>query len=193
MPSLRAVLAGKFIRRPPEFVWLTLIAALLATFGLYQYRAWQEDSAEGPVLPNNVELVMHDLEATRSMAGAVQWKLTAKQARQSMDDDTTALDAVRMLVVDSEDGDIVITADSGAILPHGDTMSARSNVVIELADATRLLTESLVYDANTGVMSSTDPVRMEAGAMTASGTGMEVEVKQRRFTLQGGVQAVAQP
>lgn len=185
--------AGKFLRRPPELLWLTLVAALLAAFGLHQYRAWQEDSAEGPVLPSNVELVMHDLTATRSSEGALQWKLTARQASQAMDEDSTALEALRMVLVDRQGKEIVITADAGTVLPQGDAMSARSNVEMLLADATRLRTDALFYDAASDLITSTEPVQIEAGKLKATGSGMQIELKKQRFTLTDRVRAVVQP
>ena len=192
-----AAWAGKasrfFRRRPPELFWLTLVAALLAAFGLYQYRAWQEDSAEGPTLPSNVELVMHDLTATRSVAGAFQWKLSARQASRAMHEDSTELAALRMVLLDRQGKEIVITADTGTVLPNGDAISARSNVVVSLANATRLRTDTLHYDAASALVTSADPVHIEAGKFKATGNGMQVELKGRHFTLKEQVRAVMQP
>lgn len=188
-----AAWAVKNFQRPPQLFWLTLTAALLATFGLYEYRAWQEDSIDGPSLPNNVELVMHDLRATSSAEGALQWQLSARQASQAMHENRTHLKAVRMLLVDVEGKEIVITADSGTLLPHGDAISAHSNVEIVLPDATRLRTETLVYDAAANLISSSDPVVIEAGKLSTTGIGMQIELKGRRFTLQDRVRAVLEP
>lgn len=185
--------AGKFFRQPPKLCRLTLTAALLAAFGLHQYRAWQEDSAEGPSLPSNVELVMHELTATRSAAGALQWRLSARQAGQTMHEDSTLLEGVHMLLKDRQGKEIVITADSGTLLAHGDAVSAQSNVEILLPDATRLYTEALVYDAGRDLITSTDPVRIDAGKIQTTGMGMQIELSKRRFTLQDRVRAVAQP
>ena len=188
-----ADLIGKLFRRPPELFWLTIVAALLAAFGLYQYRAWQEDSAEGPNLPSDVELVMHDLTATRSAEGALQWRLTARQASQAMHEDRTQLEAVHMLLMNQQGQEIVITADSATLLPHGDAMSVRSNVEILLPDATRLRTDTLAYDAAAALITSSDPVTIEAGKLSTTGIGMQIELKKRRVTLQDRVRAVAQP
>ncbi len=188
-----AGLAGKLPRRPPELFWLTLAAALLAAFGLQQYRAWQEDSADGPSLPSDVELVMHDLTATRSAAGGLQWRLTARQASQALHEDRTQLEAVHMLLKDRQGKEIVITADSATLLPQGDTVSARSNVEILLADATRLRTDTLTYDTSAGLITSEDAVVIEAGKLRSTAAGMEIELKKRRVTLQDRVRAVVQP
>lgn len=183
----------RYFRQAPDLFWLTLTAALLAGIGLYQYRAWQEDSAEGPTLPPEASLVMEEIQATRSLGGAVQWSLSAKQAIQGLHDDTTQLEAVRLVFADSKSGDIVISADWGTIRAHGDDMSARSNVEILLADATRLRTDTLSYKAATGIISNSDTVLIEAGGMTVKGLGLKIEVDGRRFILEDMVRAVVQP
>ncbi len=123
----------------------------------------------------------------------MQWRLTARQASQAMHEDRTQLEAVHMLLMNQQGQEIVITADSGTLLPHGDAMSVRSNVEILLPDATRLRTDTLAYDAAAALITSSDPVTIEAGKLSTTGIGMQIELKKRRVTLQDRVRAVAQP
>ena len=123
----------------------------------------------------------------------MQWRLTARQASQAMHEDRTQLEAVHMLLMNQQGQEIVITADSATLLPHGDAMSVRSNVEILLPDATRLRTETLAYDAAAALITSSDPVTIEAGKLSTTGIGMQIELKKRRVTLQDRVRAVAQP
>ena len=123
----------------------------------------------------------------------MQWRLTARQASQDMHEDRTQLEAVHMLLMNQQVQEIVITADSGTLLPHGDAKSVRSNVEILLPDATRLRTDTLAYYAAAALITSSDPVTIEAGKLSTTGIGMQIELKKRRVTLQDRVRAVAQP
>ncbi|NLZ17908.1 MAG: LPS export ABC transporter periplasmic protein LptC [Desulfobulbaceae bacterium] len=184
---------GQIPRQAPDLLWLTLTAAFLAGIGLFQYRAWQEDGVEGPALPPDALLVMEGIQAVRSVGGTNQWSLSAKQAIQGLHDDSTQLKAVRLVFADSKGGDIVISADWGTIHTNGDDMSVRSNVEVLFADATRLRTDTLSYKADTGIISSSDTVLIEAGGMAVKGLGLKIEVDERRFILEDGVRAVMQP
>ena len=168
---------------------LVTAASLLSVFALRSYHDWDPPVNLRP-LPENVDLALEDLVYTKNRDGRRLWVLEARGADHSLAEAATRLTNLRMVFFDPKQGEIVLTADQGELLPREDRVQVRSNVVLTDHRGVSVRTRTLAYlDADRSLQTD-DPVTILGDGLRVTGTGLRIDTQKRRMTVGGRVRAV---
>ena len=102
----------------------------------------------------------------------------------------TRIDGLRMVFFDPKQGEIVLTADQGELLPREDRVQVRTNVVLTDHRGLTVHTRTLEYVDADRSLQTDDPVTILSGGLSVTGTGLRIDTQKRRMTVGGRVRAV---
>jgi LPS export ABC transporter protein LptC len=114
----------------------------------------------------------------------------ADSADHSIIDGITRIVNVRMVFLDPQMGEIVLTADQGELLPENRTVKVRSNVKIISPPGNVILTEFLEYKESTNILHTDKEVRLNFDHFEVIGKGMQMDVENRNLHLLSNVKAL---
>ena len=118
-------------------VWVAVLG------GRYSRVLWPEAPLE--LIPENVDLTLKNIKYSKTKDGEPLWTLVADSAAHTMDDSITRIKNVRMIFYNQDDGDAVLTAESGELIPEYSTVTVSTNVVLKNAKGNTLRTDYLEY------------------------------------------------
>ena len=168
---------------------LVTVASLLSVFVLRSYHDWQAPTNLRP-LPENIDLALEDLVYSKNRDGRRLWVVEARRAEHTLAGAVTRIDNLRMVFFDPKQGEIVLTADQGELLPREDRVQVRSNVVLTDHRGVSVRTRTLAYlDADRSLQTD-DPVTILGDGLRVTGTGLRIDTQKRRMTVGGRVRAV---
>ena len=174
-----------------HFLPLVLVtaASLLSLFVLRSYHDW-DAPADLRTLPENVDLALEDLVYSKNRDGRRLWVLEARRAEHTLAGAVTRIDGLRMVFFDPKQGEIVLTAEQGELLPREDRVQVRTNVVLTDHRGLSVRTRTLEYVDTDRSLQTDDPVTILSGGLSVTGTGLRIDTQQRRMTVGGRVRAV---
>ncbi|MDA8115354.1 MAG: LPS export ABC transporter periplasmic protein LptC [Acidithiobacillus sp.] len=86
-----------------------------------------------------------------------------------------------------------LRANQGIVDGHSHLITLWGNVIGTLQPDTRLLTEKVYYDAQTGIITSKEPVRLERGQDWMTGVGLWASVKTQEVNILHDVRGMYVP
>jgi LPS export ABC transporter protein LptC len=152
------------------------------------YRSWQVSSSPGEDIGQS-GLILKNIKYTKTRHGRAIWTLSADQAEHDQATGVTRGNNIRLVFIDRERGDIVLTADRGQIFSSNETIIVTGHVRIENRPDNILLTDSLEYDENTGILKTGSPVYAVMDDSNVHGRGMIVNTRQRKLQILSDVNA----
>jgi len=168
---------------------LVLAVSVMSVFVLRFYRGWGPATSFESI-PENVDLVLNNIEYSKNRDGKLLWTLVADKAAHSMHEGITRIENIQMVFFDPDLGDIILTADQGEIIPQNKTVKVRSNVKVANIAGNEMHTEYLEYTEATNSLQTDKVVRMKFDNFSVSGTGMKMDVEKRMIFLLSNVKAL---
>lgn len=167
---------------------ILLIAVWVAVLGgRYSRVLWPEAPLE--LIPDNVDLTLKNIKYTKTRDGEPLWTLIADSAAHSMDDSITRIKNVRMIFYDQDDGDVLLTAESGELIPEHSTVTVSTNVVVKNPKGNTLKTDFLEYKEAVNILQTDRIVTIIGDHFVVKGKGMTVDVDERTLVLLSDVKA----
>jgi len=180
---MRQITARNFI-----ILVILLIAVWVAVLGgRYSRVLWPEAPLE--LIPENVDLTLKNIKYTKTRDGEPLWTLIADSAAHSMDDSITRIKNVRMIFYDQDDGDVLLTAESGELIPEYSTVTVSTNVVVKNPKGNTLKTDFLEYKEAVNILQTDRIVTIIGDHFVVYGKGMTVDVDERTLVLLSDVKA----
>jgi LPS export ABC transporter protein LptC len=181
--TMRQITARNFI-----ILVILLIAVWVAVLGgRYSRVLWPEAPLE--LIPENVDLTLKNIKYTKTRDGEPLWTLIADSAAHSMDDSITRIKNVRMIFYDKDDGDVLLTAESGELIPEYSTVTVSTNVVVKNPKGNTLKTDFLEYKEAVNILQTDRIVTIIGDHFVVYGKGMTVDVDERTLVLLSDVKA----
>lgn len=181
--TMRQITARNFI-----ILVILLIAVWVAVLGgRYSRVLWPEAPLE--LIPENVDLTLKNIKYTKTRDGEPLWTLIADSAAHSMDDSITRIKNVRMIFYDQDDGDVLLTAESGELIPEYSTVTVSTNVVVKNPKGNTLKTDFLEYKEAVNILQTDRIVTIIGDHFVVYGKGMTVDVDERTLVLLSDVKA----
>lgn len=167
------------------------ILALAGTLAVVVVRNYRGSTPEEILesLPRNVDLSLQQINYTETSEGKPRWTLVADSAAHSVGEGVTRIENIHMTFYDEQNGDMVLTAESGEMDSASRDVTVRGNVAIVGARELALYTEHLEYRAGERTIRNDRPVRMVTETMEVSGVGMRLDVRNRTLKLLSKVEA----
>jgi LPS export ABC transporter protein LptC len=144
----------------------------------------------GGVLPDQI---VSDFVLTETEAGALQWKLYAREASTYNARNIVLVRSVRVDFYDEkQQQSSELTAREGEIQLQTHDMTARGNVVLQTTEGTRMSTEEMHFlNREQKIVSPvTQEVRVERAGDTLTGYGFESDPGLRHYEFKRKVRAV---
>lgn len=181
--TMRLITSRNFI-----ILFILLIAVWVAVLGgRYSRVLWPEAPLE--LIPENVDLTLKNIKYTKTRDGEPLWTLIADSAAHSMDDSITRIKNVRMIFYDQDDGDVLLTAESGELIPEYSTVTVSTNVVVKNPKGNTLKTDFLEYKEAVNILQTDRIVTIIGDYFVVNGKGMTVDVDERTLVLLSDVKA----
>ena len=181
--TMRLITTRNFI-----ILGILLIAVWVAVLGgRYSWVLWPEAPLE--LMPDNVDLTLKNIKYTKTRDGEPLWTLIADSAAHSMDDSITRIKNVRMIFYDQDDGDVLLTAESGELIPEYSTVTVSTNVVVKNPKGNTLKTDFLEYKEAVNILQTDRIVTIIGDHFVVYGKGMTVDVDERTLVLLSDVKA----
>ena len=181
--TMRQITARNFI-----ILVILLIAVWVAVLGgRYSRVLWPEAPLE--LIPENVDLTLKNIKYTKTRDGEPLWTLIADSAAHSMDDSITRIKNVRMIFYDQDDGDVLLTAEYGELIPEYSTVTVSTNVVVKNPKGNTLKTDFLEYKEAGNILQTERRVTIIGDHFVVNGKGMTVDVDERTLVLLSDVKA----
>lgn len=162
-------------------VWVAVLG------GRYSRVLWPEAPLE--LIPENVDLTLKNIKYSKTKDGEPLWTLVADSASHTMDDSITRIKNIRMIFYNQDDGDAVLTAESGELIPEYSTITVSTNVVLKNAKETTLRTDYLEYRETENILQTDRTVKIIGDHFVIKGKGMTVDVAERTLVLLSEVKA----
>lgn len=162
-------------------VWVAVLG------GRYSRVLWPEAPLE--LIPENVDLTLKNIKYSKTKDGEPLWTLVADSASHTMDDSITRIKNIRMIFYNQDDGDAVLTAESGELIPEYSTITVSTNVVLKNAKETTLRTDYLEYKETENILQTDRTVKIIGDHFVIKGKGMTVDVAERTLVLLSEVKA----
>lgn len=121
--------------------------------------------------------------------GALEVVVRAARADVDARRGVTHLDEVRIQFEDPQHGVIAVQADEATVELDSDDFVLRGNVAGTTGDGGRFRTAEVRYDATKHRLWTPGAVRLERSRLVFEGTGMELDVRERRVRFRGRVRA----
>ena len=181
--TMRQITARNFI-----ILVILLIAVWVAVLGgRYSRVLWPEAPLE--LIPENVDLTLKNIKYTKTRDGEPLWTLIADSAAHSRDDSITRIKNVRMIFYDQDDGDVLLTAEYGELIPEYSTVTVSTNVVVKNPKGNTLKTDFLEYKEAVNILQTDRIVTIIGDHFVVYGKGMTVDVDERTLVLLSDVKA----
>ena len=162
-------------------VWVAVLG------GRYSRVLWPEAPLE--LIPENVDLTLKNIKYSKTKDGEPLWTLVADSAAHTMDDSITRIKNVRMIFYNQDDGDAVLTAESGELIPEYSTVTVSTNVVLKNAKGNTLRTDYLEYKETENILQTDRTVKIIGDHFVINGKGLTVDVAERTLVLLSEVKA----
>lgn len=168
-------------------LFITLIALWLLVQAMYNSNEIKPGTT--PVtMDTNVDLTLQHIKYTKTDAGKPLWTLIAQSA-DHLEDGTVLVENVQMLFFDPKNGDIVLTADHGKMMPDDDLTSVSSNVVVINSSGQTLHTDFLEHEEDSNILRTNEEVQISTDNYTVTGKGMQIDVVTQTLVLFSNVKA----
>ena len=173
----------------PLLLMLALVAASL----------WLEHAVQVPAYDksgktrHDPDFIADGFGVTKlSIAGKPEYTLSAKRMLHFPDDESTTVEAPRLVQLRDKASPVIIRADRGLISKDGEEARFFGNVVVVREagpeqDELHLQTEFLQIIPDRDSVSTDQPVIVTEGRSRFSGVGMEFNNKTRQFELRSQV------
>ena len=173
--------------RTVTVLFIALIALWLLVQAMYNYSDIEPETT--PVtMDTKVDLTLQHIKYTKTDAGKPLWTLIAQSA-DHLKDGTVLVENVKMLFFDPKNGDIVLTADHGKMMPNDDLVSVNSNVVVINSSGQTLHTDFLEHEEDSNILRTNEEVQISTDNYTVTGKGMQIDVVKRTLLLFSDVKA----
>lgn len=174
------------------FLIVAAVGALLLVI-LRNYRGPKPEE-ELHEMPRQVDLALKQVNFTETEGDLRRWTLLADTAAHSMEQGKTTVENVRMTFFDRlGEQQSTLEARQGEIRTEAREVKAWGEVTVRHRTGYEFYTEKLQFRGSEGKLETAEPVRLIAPAMEVTGTGLELNVDDRSFSILKAVSARIDP
>ncbi len=164
-----------------------VVSAVAVLFVLENYK-----SSKSPLLkivPDNVDLVVKNINYTEVGDSGQKWEIKADSARYIKSENLAILDKVRVKLVMPDGKTLIMTGDNGKMNTDTKDMEIAGNVEVISDKGDRLTTTILKYSGSERRIYTEDAVKLENASMQVRGIGMSLSLKDNDVALLSKVKA----
>lgn len=181
---------------------LAIFAVIVGTLLLDRQGPAGTESAEGPAGNADLGYAAREAQIVETGAdGLPRYTLDAELIRQRAEDGVVTLETVRMQFRDANESLWHVTAERGEIRREAGLIALAGDVRVDGAlpdasgapQAVRVLTDSLQFDTDSQIVSTTAPVTLEWSGQRVSAVGMQASLKDHRVQLESAVHGIFSP
>ncbi len=174
-------------------LFILLVVILL---GLVVWRHVQQMPAQEVLeaLPSEIDLALDNLNYTETQDGRKRWTLAADRAEYLRASNLVRLTPVQLTFFEAGAfGDLSLTAEHGELQEDTRQVDIWGDVVIVGEGGERLQTESLRYQDQQRLLSTTAPIHYQAPRMELTGVGLLVDLEKNTMLVEKDVRMLLLP
>lgn len=152
-----------------------------------------EEGDKGAEIETEGDILVEGLRFSEWEEDRRVWSMDAKRSRYDYDGQKATLDQVGVTFFPPEGAKMHLRADRIDYDLETRRLAARGDVQGKSDQGYVFSTESLLYDSDARVVSTSDQVTLEKDRLTIQGRGMEGSLADHRFRLMTAVRAVFVP
>ena len=165
------------------------VLCILALISLYTLTPDDQREKALEILPGTISLQVKNVHFTEVGDSGIAWEISADTATLMKQGKSSLFDNVRVKLTATDGSVYTLTARKGSLRTDTKDISMEGDVVIISDQGTRFKTDRLDY-SHAGKRVHTDSVVMiETPFVSARGSGMSLDLSERRLTLFSGVRA----
>jgi len=176
--SARILLAG----------FILLLTALLVVLVVGNIRSGPPEAILDVVRPD-ADLAMQKINYTETQDGVRKWSLRADSATHDFKGKVAAVENIDMVIYDPLRGDISVRAKSGRFDMAKGVVTLRGDVVLQNVSGQSIYTERLDFIDAKNQLRTDEDVKVLAGNIDLTGTGMRYDLELGKLTILSSVMA----
>ncbi len=136
------------------------------------------------------DLVIKGLHLTETSGDKLLWEIEADSAQVYQEQQSAQLKNIRLTLYEEQRQILKLRSDNGRLDIQNRDMSVEGQVVAHLPDGLTFETNSLTWENQKRLISTSEPVNISRDNIKIRGMGLVADVGLEKFTLHNGVTTV---